>query len=201
MPLFKKIDGNSIRVLVWKIAEPEQDLLGILGGGTFQLPSNAQRRLERLSVFCLLKYAGLTFPYTYDAVGKPAVAENCKISISHSYDFAALAISRNNAVGVDIERVDRNFLRVARKYLTPTELLMDLSQEELALIWSSKEAVFKMPWSRSLEISQDIEVEIKPSTMADGFVGVRVSDSGKEVALRLNFEVFDGYVLVWNDAD
>lgn len=197
MPLFKDIVDAKTRVLVWKIDESESDLLVMLNTPDVPLPQNGQRRLERLSVFCLLKYAGLPFPYGYNIAGQPVVNDDIYISISHSVKYVALAVNSQNAVGVDVEQINRNFSRVMSRYLTPTEQKGTITQVYLSLIWSAKEAVYKLGWGRNLEISKDIEVKVLPSTFIEKFVDIDVFDFENKTELRLQFEQFDGYTLAW----
>lgn len=197
MPLCKDIVNTSTRVLVWRIDETVQELLALLGCEVAELPNNQQRKLEKLAVYCMMQHLGLHFPYSYDPSGRPVVGNGVNISISHSYSYAALAVSKHCAVGIDIERINRNFARVASKYLTQSESRRAPSQEELALLWCAKEAVYKLPWDKPLDFSRDIEVGVAEMTSGVGFVDVWVNSCGVMTELRLNVEMFDGYALVW----
>ena len=70
---------------------------------------------------------------------------------SHSGDFALIAISRDNAVGVDIERYGKNLraLEIAQRFFAPSEaevlasLLPDVRERAFIGLWCAKEAVLK----------------------------------------------------------
>src|SRR3546814_16608220 len=45
-----------------------------------------------------------------------------QVSISHSYDFAAVMVSLNGPVGVDIEQINSKIEKIAASFLLPEEL-------------------------------------------------------------------------------
>ncbi|MBQ8178756.1 MAG: hypothetical protein IJ033_06175 [Clostridia bacterium] len=61
-----------------------------------------------------------------DADGKPYIEGNSiKVSISHSGEYLAIALS-NNDVGIDIqEHVEADYLRIAKRYDFSAESLLD----------------------------------------------------------------------------
>ncbi len=74
--------------------------------------------------------------------GKPYVPGKPEFSISHSDEFAVLAVSGDQPVGVDIERIGRVTPRVIRKV---SKSNVDSSSEfELALEWTRVEARLKL---------------------------------------------------------
>ncbi|MDO4475300.1 MAG: 4'-phosphopantetheinyl transferase superfamily protein [Lachnospiraceae bacterium] len=86
--------------------------------------------------------------------GKPCLPElpDFHYSISHSYDYAAIACS-DRPIGLDIQKLlpQRNFLRLAERFFTPEEVLLIRSasapREQLLLftkIWAMKESYVKL---------------------------------------------------------
>jgi 4'-phosphopantetheinyl transferase len=95
-----------------------------------------------------------------DARGKPYLASPSNIrrggsplefNWSHSGDYALVALSRNDAVGVDIERLGKNLraLEIAERFFDPGEAgalaTIESAARDTAFIglWCAKEAVLK----------------------------------------------------------
>lgn len=167
MPLAFVEDISGIRCGVWRVEEDFGELAGLLDDdeAVARIRSEAasdKRRRERLSVTLLLRSltGGKEF-VEHDAEGRPFLAGAERfISVSHCPGYAAVCIA-SFPLGVDIERVsDRQFF-VADKFLLPSEKAC-LSQsrnspkEGAALLWSVKEAVYKLVSDESLHLGSDI---------------------------------------------
>ena len=84
--------------------------------------------------------------------GKPALPDHSlEFNLSHSGDFALLAVSRQHKVGIDVERVrqDLEFEDLARRFFSEREYsdLMDMPHERRKATffrcWTLKEAYIK----------------------------------------------------------
>ena len=124
--------------------------------------SSKSRRAERLAWRGLLrKVAGEECRVSYSKQGTPCI-ENSQykyISVSHCADCVALLLS-DKPCGVDVERVERNFERVARKYISDAEregLPVD-SPLKMAAVWCAKEALYKMMSREGVDFLRDIEL-------------------------------------------
>lgn len=153
MPLFKTIHINhSTTVFLWEITEDYNELFREVS-----LKDTSLARLENmkseshqkgfLSVRMLLQHCGYTdFDLVYDELGKPHLKDGNHISISHSFDFSAIALSNEN-IGIDIEQVKEKVLRIAPRFMEMWHL-EDLSIEDqmkkATVIWGTKEAIFKI---------------------------------------------------------
>ena len=153
MLLFKTILINeATSIFLWKITEDFQTLFR-----SVSLKDTSLSRLENmkseshqkgfLSVRMLLQYCGYNdFDLFYDESGKPHLKDGKHISISHSFDFAAIALSAENT-GIDIEQVKEKVLRIAPRFMEMWHL-DNLSQEDqmkkATVIWGTKEAIFKV---------------------------------------------------------
>lgn len=197
MPIVKDTQAGDVRVLLWRITESDFELRQMLDAPSISLPENAQRRLQRMAVLCILKYCNLPIPYSYDRDGRPEIPNGPHISISHTRRYAAVAISASRAVGIDIEQSDRNFQRVAPKYLSHSEQEQMLEQECMAATWCVKEALYKLPWPLPLVLSRDVEVDIAPSAFNQGYTHATVSCNGVKTQLRLELERIDEHILAW----
>lgn len=197
MPLLQTIQHSNIAISLWKITEAEDELIKQLGF-TPQMPSNPTRRLERLATMVLLKSRGFDPNYRYDEQNRPYLPGcNYKISISHTTGLVAVAFSSDQEVGVDVESVNRNFQGVAGKYLTTREAYQSnlYKHEHFALIWSVKEAIYKLPWGRSLVFSRDIEVLLEPDNVDRGWLLSRVFDGERWLALKVFFTFMGEYCI------
>jgi 4'-phosphopantetheinyl transferase len=70
--------------------------------------------------------------------------ESSYLSISHSKDYFAIYYSKTNAVGVDVEIIQKSLFKGRNFFLNETELLQDWTNDELYIIWGVKEALFKL---------------------------------------------------------
>ncbi len=95
--------------------------------------------------------------YTRKLKGKPILNplvhdEHLHFNLSHSNEFAMLAISRNLEVGMDVEYVNRknHWLKLVRRFFTETEqqafftLPPDQQQRAFFQVWTRKEAHMKV---------------------------------------------------------
>jgi len=88
-----------------------------------------------------------------DSNGRPYVAgTRLDFNLSHSGDWALLAVASGTRVGVDVEQVrnDRDFRAIARRYFSDSEarMIYGLSDAAVALarfyrLWTAKEAALK----------------------------------------------------------
>ena len=122
--------------------------------------ANASRRCEVLAWRAMVRRElGRDVRIFYDEYGAPNVAlDNIYISISHSRNIAALLIS-DSPCAVDIEHTDRNFLRVAPKYLSVEEQALAEKYNLYAEMWSAKEALYKYYHKGSLDLVKHISIE------------------------------------------
>jgi 4'-phosphopantetheinyl transferase len=108
---------------------------------------------QRVLLSRYLKVAPADIRFTYGAKGKPSISGTTSIrfNLSHSGDFAVLAVTLNCDVGVDIEqtRALPDFANIADRYFSREETseLMSLpaEQRERAFFacWTRKEAYIK----------------------------------------------------------
>ena len=153
MPLYKSIVINSqTNVKIWHINE-SLDLLK----SKIQLKDKSLNRLsymkteirqkEFLSVRLLLKLFGYSdFDLSHDDFGRPILKDGYFISITHSRDYSAVAISKS-PIGIDIEKMRDKILKVASKFIGFEANYLneksDFYLRNLTIIWTIKEALYK----------------------------------------------------------
>ncbi|RZL50930.1 MAG: 4'-phosphopantetheinyl transferase superfamily protein [Pedobacter sp.] len=202
----KKIDDQSV-LAVWKIEETEEQLLSSLQLKQHELDviaslSNGKRALHWLSTRVLLRTMLNTADYIdcqMDDHGKPyLVNSDTHISLSHSYDYAAVIISRGKQVGVDIELIKMKIKSIKHKFLSDVELAQKQIGDNtngLYVAWCAKEAIYKWHGKKGLEFKQHIH--IKPFKLKEeGSLQalVELPTGTKELTVNY-FKTKDGYML------
>ena len=91
--------------------------------------------------------------------GKPNAKHlNVEFNISHSEEVVVCAIS-DKPVGIDVETKNRNAYAVMKSFLQPREIeyvmACDIPADEALLLWSAKEAAFKLA-SDKVTVLKDI---------------------------------------------
>ena len=136
----------------------------------------------------LLSHAG---DITHNEAGKP-LFRGYHISVSHTKGYAALILSKNQEVSVDIEYFSDRVERIASKFLRKDEKAEDLDAK--LVHWCAKETVFKL-FSEENLLFEDMRVK-HFDTMADWACDVENLKSGKTA--RVDFELAMDFVLTYS---
>lgn len=151
-------------ILISPIDQSEEELLAQLQHPEYfaqkveRLKPGSRRRLEVLATRVMLKQlcGGEEQRVVYDEHGAPRLVCDSGtapyLSISHTQGYAAIILSADGPVGIDIEQRGRRVMRVVSHYLMPDEetLLHAVTATDeqyllaLHLAWSAKEAAFKV---------------------------------------------------------
>ena len=118
------------------------------------------RRAERLAWRrTLRRVAGEECEVSYTEQGAPRITNSRfgHISVSHCADYVAVLLAESPC-GVDVERTNRNFERVASRYITPKEQALSADERASAAIWSAKEALYKMQGREGVDFLRDMEI-------------------------------------------
>jgi phosphopantetheinyl transferase len=157
MPLYKEVIINDItKLYLWKITEDLDWFIDVV-----DLNISSQKRINSmkseshqkgfLAVRMLLQHLGYNdFDLEYDAKGKPYLKDDKYISISHSHEFSAIAVS-THSIGIDLELVKEKILKIASRFMDVSHLenLSDTEKiQKATVIWGIKESIFKI---KSLE--------------------------------------------------
>lgn len=120
---------------------------------------NDRRRREHLAWRRIVRQElGTNIAIDYNDVGAPTVdTPNTYISVSHGADMVAVAIA-DETVGVDIEALDRNFDRVKSRYMSDLESAISDHKDWAAMVWSAKEAIYKLYGRREVDLMDDIHI-------------------------------------------
>ncbi|WP_256002127.1 MULTISPECIES: 4'-phosphopantetheinyl transferase family protein [Pedobacter] len=166
----KDIDDDTM-LAVWKIEETEAELLASLQlrqheHDVIATLNHGKRLLHWLSTRVLLRKMLNTAEYIdcqLDEHGKPYLPGlGYHISLSHSYDYAAVMVGKTRKVGVDIELIKHKIKGIRHKFLSDSELSQKQigdNTEGLYVCWCAKEAIYKWNGRRGLEFKQDIHIK------------------------------------------
>ena len=207
MPLYKTINHNAkTQILVWEITESFEELLGnvVLKEKTqlrlYKMKSEMHQRAF-LSVRMLLKEAGYTdFELHYDEFGKPYFLDGKHVSITHSHYFSAIIIS-DETVGIDIEMQREKIIRIADKFVNPTELdrlrSFDIEDyiKKLTVKWGAKEAIFKIRNEKGISFKDHIQVNSFEIREEETIAILEIENIKQEFSIY--FEEFESFTLVY----
>ena len=204
--LRKKLD-NKAEIAVWHVTETEDELMNITSVPTDELEeislfrSESQRR-QKLAVRALINEIFEEKMYlNHHDNGKPYL-ENCatNISITHTENYVAVITHEDEEVGIDIESLARDFSVVEKKALSEDEiddLNDDRKNEQLAIYWCAKEAIFKRMSQNRVNFAEQIEVEKFNLKKEGELEATFIHKDEYEEEFDLEYMMFDGHVLVW----
>lgn len=201
MPLYKSLDVNSqTHVKIWHISEPLDALKASLNltKESLERVNAIKSELHQRGFLCIRKLLN-SFGYTdqdlfYDNSGKPHLKDGHFISITHSYNYAALVVS-SCPVGVDIEKQRHKILNIASRFIDYESHYLNENSDKyiqkLTWIWCIKESLYKL-YSKS-GISFKKNFLVLPFGSEKNTTKAWILEDQK----RLNFEAlffeFDGF--------
>lgn len=200
----KQIDSRT-SFAVWKIEESAEDLYSRLQlndreNAYLDSLSNGKRNLHWLSTRNLLRQMLNTDEYIdcrVDDHGKPYLVNfPHHISFSHSFDYAAVMISQDKPVGIDIELVKSKITRVAKKFMSAEELTFIDPENTIAHLytcWCAKEAIYKLHGKPNVSFKEHIHLHPFPYA-GEGCFEARLM-AGEEMYFNVHYECFADYMI------
>ena len=154
---------------------------------------SAQRRLEMASVHALVYHIfGKDMQIRHDGDGKPCLCNGFNIGISHTKGCAAVIVSEDKDVAVDVEYMDERVERVVGRLLRDDEKAVTLFEK--ILHWCAKETLYKLYSTDPLALSEMRLLSIH----GDGGNGVITAENlRRNTSLRLKYKVVNGFVIVY----
>ncbi|MGB4774126.1 MAG: 4'-phosphopantetheinyl transferase superfamily protein [Daejeonella sp.] len=203
---FRKEIDQFTSLAIWKIEETAEELtlqLQLKEHEKSFLDSliNGKRNLHWLSTRVLLRTMLNTPQYIdckIDAHGKPYLANfPHHISLSHSHNYAAVMVSENKPVGIDIEFIQDKIEHVQHRFMSVSELDFinkDHQTDHLYICWCAKEAIYKLHGKKNISFLNHIK--ISPfNYQTEGILnGSLVSENQFENYL-VHYQKFDSYML------
>ena len=149
--------------------------------------ANADRRCEVLAWRTIVRRElGRGVEIFYDEYGAPKVdVPNTNISVSHSKGSVAVLFS-DNPCAVDIEHTNRDFRRVANRYLAQSEQKLAEQYDIFAEMWCAKEALYKYYKKGNLDLVKHISIGdydsdrgvLRCSILGSEPIGVKIEREG-----------------------
>ncbi|MFD1629353.1 4'-phosphopantetheinyl transferase family protein [Pseudopedobacter beijingensis] len=167
-----------------------------------------KRNLHWLATRVLLRKMLSTDDYIdcqADENGKPVLINlPHQISLSHSYDYAAVMISRDKKVGIDIEVIKDKIDRVKHKFLNNYELNFinqEHKLEHLYACWCAKEALYKLNGKKETSFKDNIRLDAFDYTET-GKISSRIEKDGAKMKhYTVYYRKFENYMLGYVNED
>jgi len=167
----QRVDDDT-EFALWKIEEEADELYNQLQldadeQAYFEQLSKGKRHLHWLGTRVLLRKMLNTDAFIdckVDSHGKPYLVNMpFQISMSHSFDYAAVMISKKSPVGIDIELIKEKVERIANKFMRPGEMDFIATDNnripQLYVCWCAKEAVYKCYGQKEVSFVNNILLE------------------------------------------
>ncbi len=165
---------SGTRVLVWRLDEDAPRLLDLCREQGIQVDDIADlpvKRLREKAAERLLLCQAFGRPVTllHDGQGAPSVeGMDVNISITHTMRLVALAVNKQQIIGLDAEQADRHqVIKVRGKYLNSSEqrFIADDNLASHIIAWTAKEAIIKAERNSAIDWTDGICLE--PFTPSD----------------------------------
>jgi len=210
MPLVlnNEIENRKAKLGIWEIQESVDYLLECTNlteneKMVFDTMRNENRKKQWLASRIILDKLSDNSKHliVYKNNGQPFISDGIhQISISHTSKFVAVILSRFLKVGIDIEGIHPRILKIRHKFVSPSEndFIEDDGNllESLFLIWSAKEALFKMYGKGNIDFLENIHV--KPfSIQANGVIQSVLSTKTVSQAYTLKYRKIADHLLVY----
>ena len=163
MPLYRDFSDDRARILVWKYDEEEElNPAELLEEENYSKVRNYHptKLKEILLVRKILKSALPGYKILYQDRVPYLWPQDFEISVTHSFPFAALAISKNK-VGIDMEPFNPKIVNIQQKFIKEEERSFIEEGREVAyltVIWSLKESLYKIHHSKYWSLKKHYEV-------------------------------------------
>ena len=201
MPLLNDLVPNeSLLCKLWRIDELEEimDPNNELNSEDYQIFLKRKANHLRNQFLASRKLIGLINPdlrisYKEDI---PILSDNRNISISHSDEIVTVLISKENGIGVDVEKINNKVQSVASKFLSSNEIRFfgkAPSTRQLIRAWTAKEAVYKALRKPGINFSDNIILD-KFNDKAKS-ANAKFISSDQETTFKLYFYDLDDYCL------
>mgnify|MGYP001290947617 CR=1 FL=1 len=201
MPFLKEfIINDNTKIKLWKVVvgELSPNILNNDEKKLFKLKKSNVLKEQFLGTRKILELENSDCTITYDIDGKPSLNSEFNISISHSHEIAALVISNNRMIGLDVQFKESKILNIQNKFLNKFEKLNiggDPSIDILTMIWTSKESIYKAIGLKGVSFSENIQIE--KFTEKDEIGKGHYINGIEKVKFDLKFYYLDEYIVCY----
>ena len=201
MPFLKEfIINDKTNIKLWKvmIGELSPKELNNDEKKLFKLKKSNVLREQFLATRKILALENSDYIITYDPDGKPLLNKEYNISISHSHEIAAIAISNNCKIGLDVQLKEKKIFNIQHKFLNKSEILNiegNPSIDVLTMIWTSKESIYKAIGLKGISFSENIKID--KVTEKDKIGKGYYINGTEKVKFELKFFYLDEYIVCY----
>lgn len=204
--LVYKDKNDAYTIGIWQITESVDTLLALLD----EVEANAlqamrladSRLLEKAATRVLLReLLKQDVRINYYPNGKPYLEEYpLNISISHTRGYAAIILSENENLGIDIEYISDRVNRIRSRFVSKDEYVDPLNETmHLLLLWSAKETMYKALSIEGVDLKDNFRIanfELQKSGVFEGQENI----SEQKLSFNICYQVSVDYVLTYTFA-
>jgi len=201
MPFLKEfIINDKTKIKLWKVitGELNTEELNSDEKNLLKLKKNNILREQFLATRKVLALENSDYKITYNNNGKPSLNSKYNISISHSHEIAAIAISDNFNIGIDVQLRENKIFNIQHKFLNKSEKLNigdDPTVDILTMVWTSKESIYKAIGLKGISFSENIKIDKVTEKDKTG-IGYYINGTEK-VKFDLKFFYIDEYTICY----
>ena len=201
------IISRNAHLLMWHLTETTKELKSFCRHKIPDYIHHTNRQLEWLAVRIMMQrhftnHEELVIDYHVN--GKPFLIPSiAHVSVSHSGDYVGLLIHPDKAVGLDIEVMNDRIKRITHKFVNEEERQWlgaePVAIEKLYLIWSAKEAVFKLRGG-GIDFKKHLNV-MDPGLREEGSTVLFFDKEMERMEYTIHYHYLDGILLVYSIAE
>ena len=201
MPFLKEfIMNEKTKIKLWKvmIGELNTKELNNDDKNLLKLKKSNILREQFLATRKILALENSDYKITYDINGKPLLNSIYNISISHSHEIAAVAISDNSNIGLDVQLKESKIFNLQNKFLNKSEksnIGDDPTVDILTMVWTSKESIYKAIGLKGISFTENIKIDKVIEKDKTG-IGYYINGTEK-VKFDLKFFYIDEYTICY----
>ena len=199
MPFLKEfIINDKTKIKLWKVMMGELNTKELNSDekNLLKLKKNNILREQFLATRKVLALENSDYKITYNNNGKPSLNSKYNISISHSHEIAAVAISDNSKIGLDVQLKESKIVNIQNKFLNKYEksnIGDDPTVDILTMVWTSKESIYKAVGLKGISFSKNIKIDKVIEKDKTG-IGYYINGTEK-VKFDLKFFYVDEYTI------
>ena len=201
MPFLKEfIINEKTKIKLWKvmIGELNTKELNNDDKNLLKLKKSNILREQFLATRKILALENTDYKITYDINGKPLLNSIYNISISHSHEIAAIAISDNSNIGLDVQLKESKIFNIQNKFLNKYEksnIGDDPTVDILTMIWTSKESIYKAIGLKGISFSENIKIDkvVEKDKTGQGYY----INGAEKLKFDLKFFYLDEYIICY----
>ena len=201
MPFLKEfIINEKTKIKLWKVMMGELNTKELNSDekNLLKLKKNNILREQFLATRKVLTLENSDYKITYNNNGKPSLNPKYNISISHSHEIAAVAISDNSKIGLDVQLKESKIFNIQNKFLNKYEksnIGDDPTVDILTMVWTSKESIYKAVGLKGISFSKNIKID---KVIEKDKIGIGYYINGTEkVKFDLKFFYVDEYTICY----